>query len=260
MKSKHCKKCGRKQAANNRRTTIEEIRMIFSEFGYQVLNGDYTYANEKIFYKCPNKHENSMTINHFKNGKRCPDCFTIKKSEIFRLDIEIVQEKFKEKGFTLLTNNYINSKQKLKFRCKCGNIHYTTLTNLRHIEGCSQCNISSKGEYEIIKHLKNNGINYIPQYSFDDCRNINPLLFDFAIFKDGELKCLIEYDGIQHFEPVDFAGKGEEWAKAKFIDIQIHDSLKNKYIDKNRIPLLRIPYWEFENIPTILDKFIHVVI
>jgi hypothetical protein len=56
MKSKHCKKCGRKQAANNRRTTIEEIRMIFSEFGYQVLNGDYTYANEKIFYKCPNKH------------------------------------------------------------------------------------------------------------------------------------------------------------------------------------------------------------
>ena len=37
-------------------------------------------------------------------------------------------------------------------------------------------------------------IKYIPQFKFSDCRNINPLPFDFAIFDiTNNLICLIEY-------------------------------------------------------------------
>ena len=36
--------------------------------------------------------------------------------------------------------------------------------------------------------------------------------------------------------------------------IKQRDEIKNKYCDQNEIQLLRIPYWEFNNIDIILNK------
>ena len=49
---------------------------------------------------------------------------------------------------------------------------------------------------ELIIKMKN--INFKCQYQFANCltENQNPCKFDFAIFEDNSLKCLIEYDGI----------------------------------------------------------------
>jgi len=60
---------------------------------------------------------------------------------------------------------------------------------------------------------------------------------------------LIEYDGIQHFKPIKYFG-GEE----KFKFQQKTDFIKNEYCKNNNIKLLRIPYWEFDNIKLILAK------
>ena len=61
----------------------------------------------------------------------------------------------------------------------------------------------------------------------------------------------IEYDGEQHFKPIDFSGKGEEWAFNKFSITQAHDNINN-------IRLLRIPY--FKNIESELETFfIHLI-
>lgn len=57
-----------------------------------------------------------------------------------------------------------------------------------------------------------------------------------------------------HFEPTDFAGKGKEWAEEQFKGQKIRDEIKNKYCKQNNINLLRIPYWEFDNIENILTK------
>ena len=90
-------------------------------------------------------------------------------------------------------------------------------------------------------------IKFLPQYSFDDCKHIYVLHFDFAIFKDDKIIGLIEYDGRQHFEPIEFFGgeKGFEQTKKR-------DEIKNAYCKINNIPLLRLPY----NIPInkIKDK------
>ena len=40
------------------------------------------------------------------------------------------------------------------------------------------------------------------EYRIKEFNILSP--FDCAIFKDNELFCLIEYDGQQHFEAVDF--------------------------------------------------------
>ena len=70
------------------------------------------------------------------------------------------------------------------------------------------------------------------------------LRFDFACYKNGRIVCLIEVDGRQHFEYTPFFHK----SKIAFLRQKEHDIKKNKFCLKNRIPLIRIPYWELDNL------------
>lgn len=79
-------------------------------------------------------------------------------------------------------------------------------------------------------------------------------VFDFYL---PDYNILIEYDGEQHFKPVDFASKGLEWATKIFEYNQIKDKIKNDYCKDNNIRLIRIPYWDFDNIETILASEIY---
>lgn len=115
----------------------------------------------------------------------------------------------------------------------------------------------SSGEKEIEGLFNNGGINFKNQYKDDRCAHINPLPFDFVVFnKDSKIKFLLEYDGEQHFMPIDFSGRGEEWAASQFKNIQIKDKIKNDFSIKYKIPLVRLPYWEINNVETILNHIL----
>lgn len=156
----------------------------------------------------------------------------------------------------LLTNNptiicidkYINNHTKIKHKCLlCGHEWDVLPSNVGYGRtGCPICNIS-KGENIIKDYLDTNNIEYIPQKRFEDCRDTNTLPFDFYL---PTLNKMIEFDGRQHSEADDFFG-GEDGLKYT----QLHDEIKNKYCQKNNIPLLRIPYYE-EDIETQLNNFI----
>ena len=92
----------------------------------------------------------------------------------------------------------------------------------------------SKGEKLISKILNDNNIEYINQYTFDDCRNINVLLFDFYL---PEYNTCIEFDGRQHFEVVEAFG-GED----ALIKVKINDDIKTQYCLNNFIKLIRVKY------------------
>lgn len=110
-------------------------------------------------------------------------------------------------------------------------------------------------EIEIEKYLKKHNVLFEAQYRIKECRNKNPLPFDFAIQdKYNNLTLLIEYQGGQHYFPVDFSGKGKEWAEEQFKELQIRDQIKYNYCITNSIPLLIIPYWESNNIEEILNN------
>ena len=71
----------------------------------------------------------------------------------------------------------------------------------------------------------------------------NPLKPDFIIPK---LKIWIEYDGIFHYKKV---FDGDNYSKLKH-----HDKLKDEYAKKHSWNLIRIPYWELNNIENILNE------
>lgn len=127
-----------------------------------------------------------------------------------------------------------------KCQCDCGKI--TSIYNSNLINGITKscgCIRSSYGEEQIEKILIENNINYCKEYTFSDLHTNNvPLRFDFAIFnKQHQLIQLIEYDGKQHYIPVEKFG-GEK----VFNHMKLNDERKNKYCKEHNIKLVRIPY------------------
>ena len=76
------------------------------------------------------------------------------------------------------------------------------------------------------------------QYTFSDLNGIGGkrLRFDFAIFSNGELKSLIEFNGLQHY----LRPKGS-WGK-EWDNLIENDKRKREYCEKHNIPLKIIKY------------------
>ena len=60
-----------------------------------------------------------------------------------KLTIEYIREKFKERGYTLLTEVYINSDQKLEYICSNGHKHEISWRNFGQGRGCPECGIQN---------------------------------------------------------------------------------------------------------------------
>ena len=128
-----------------------------------------------------------------------------------------------------------------KCKCDCGNIIEITGTSLLH--GTKSCGcLNSKGEYKIAQLLSKNNIPFQTQKTFETCKYDNGYYAYFDFYVDN--KYLIEYDGIQHFE-----AKDEGWnTKENLIKTQLRDQFKNQWCEKNKIPLIRIPYWKLSTL------------
>lgn len=103
---------------------------------------------------------------------------------------------------------------------------------------CGCAHISS-GELQIKSILEENNIPYAQQQGF---KTLPRKHFDFSILNDdNKVIRLIEFDGEQHYEEVSLFRDGLE-------EIQRRDKEKNKWAAAHNIPLVRIPYWERDNI------------
>jgi len=68
-----------------------------------------------------------------------------------KLNIEDIRKEFKDKGKTLITEIYINSKQSLDYICKNGHKHHMRIDHLRSGVDCPYCNGMAKKSIEKIK-------------------------------------------------------------------------------------------------------------
>lgn len=144
-------------------------------------------------------------------------------------------------GVEFLRREHINDKGQWLWKCKCGvcNDEFIALPakiNNGHITSCG-CALQSSGERYVLSILDEMNIQHQEQFIFTDCKYRHNLRFDFAVFNDDKLLYLIEYDGEQHFRPVDFWG-----GETGFEQTKTRDKIKNRYCHLHHIPLLRIPY------------------
>ena len=168
------------------------------------------------------------------NDYLCGECKIQSEPYYTKKEFQDIVEK--SNRYIELCENYIDLQTKISYRCKkCGSVYYAKPRNLLMGScGCKKCR-QSKGEIVISSYLDEHHIEYESEKIFNDCTDIRVLRFDFYI---PSFNTVIEYDGKQHFEPVEYFG-----GKSEFLKLQNRDKIKEKYCKANGIKLIRISYY-----------------
>lgn len=229
---------------------------------YHIWKGSDKRTIGKIWVKCQKVSYHGsydITCNNFYSGNRCGYCHPKGKNpKIHRLDsfgqylkdnnlLHLWSDKNIVDPFT------ISRSSGKKVWMLCGKVDYhndyggyeISCANLINGRRCSKCK-SSKGEKRIKEYLDKNSISYIhDEPYFDDLLSDleNPLRPDFIL---PEHKIWIEYDGEFHFK--------KYYKDQNYETLKTHDRRKNEYAKKHGWKMIRIPYYEFDNIEIILSK------
>ena len=223
----------------------------YEDFTGQIINGlkikklDITSGgagkHKKWICECALCHEDFLVqSNHIKDRKNpyCSKCSTTLREDLTGL-------KFNH----LLVNKMLISKNNNRTLCSCtcdcGATNIIVQANhLKNGETQSCGCLKSSGEEQISLLLTKNNIKFERQKTFPNLKYKNPLYCDFYL---PEFNLIIEFNGEQHYKPVELFG-GQENLEL----IQLRDKIKKDYCLKNNIAFLTIKF--NENIEEILIK------
>jgi hypothetical protein len=240
-----------------RKTTevfIQQARILHND-KYDYSKTVYILNNIPVIVICPHHGEfatipqNHLKIHKNKNWKAtgCPSCgkeLVISRNKAGTLtDQEFLDRAQEIHDYRYeYISTFAGYHYPIIIKCnKHGEFKQTANNHLRGT-GCPRCK-NSKGSTKVAKILTSVNIDYIPEYSFDDCKgDKKELFFDFYL---PSLNILIEYDGEQHYRPVRFNPKMTmAQAQTVFDKAKRYDFIKNQYCLVKNIRLIRVPYFE----------------
>ena len=243
--------CKRKiHILKNKENFIQKV----DELGY-IVKSEYLGIDEPMDFQCK-KCNTIFSLNKaskiYENvdTSHCPNCasniaMSISSNEFYKKFNDNFGDEFE------IISDYSGCDSPIKIlHKKCGNIsEYYRAGKIfsEYICPCKYCNISN-GEKAIMNFLESRLITYEYQKKYNSLFAVNNgvLSYDFYIPNNN---VVIEFQGKQHFEPIEYFG-GKE-----YFDIQQeHDRRKRQYAKDHSIKLLEIAYWDFDNIEEILSR------
>lgn len=246
-----CPECRKEKIIKNKRLPhnkyVEELKIKNPNV---IVLEKYINMNTPILHKCI-LHDVEWTTIPSVILQGC-GCFKCKSEKIIN-NLSKSHEQYVKELKTINQNiipleKYQGACTPILHRClKDNNKWYTIPSRILSGGGCPRCN-ESKGERQVRLWLEEHNISYEKQYKFEDCCDNKPLPFDFYLPTYNKA---IEYDGKQHFEPIEFFG-----GQKAFEYLIKHDAIKNEYCKNNNIPLLRIPY--YKNVEEELNNFLFI--
>lgn len=247
-----CPICGKEKQGLARRNTIEYVKQQLNHVNPNIeIIGEYKGSHNMIKCRCKidGTEWESIVSNLLNLSAKCPACGKISAHERTSLSQdEFVSRAFMKNPDIIVIGEYYSHDVPVLCKCKKHQIEFnanprTLLAKDKNGNVCPRCNQSS-GERIMEKTLSDLGISVELQYIFPDCKYIAPLRYD-AYCKDQNIA--FEYQGEQHYMPIDFKGAGEEWAQNEHKIVQKRDQIKRDYCKANNIRLIEIPYWEKDN-------------
>jgi hypothetical protein len=217
---------------SNEEEFIKKSKEKFGDY-YDYSKVEYRNNKTKVKIICPKHGEfEQKPDNHFQVKIPCKKC----DSEQRLVDIDILIKNLNE-----IHNNYYDyskldytgrSKKSIIICPKHGEFEQRIHTHILG-SGCKKCS-QSNGE-KLISHILNEmNIEFKIEHQFSDCKYKYKLKFDFYI---PSKNLCIEYNGLQHYKPIEFFG-GELY----FNEIVKRDKIKEKYCQDNNILLIKIKY------------------
>lgn len=186
----------------------------------------------------------------------CPLCKQKEITDSQRSTDEYFQNKVRENNPTIIPIEKYKGNNKEKVKCTCTihpNIFWyqSPVTLYKGNVGCPKCQVH-RNEDKMITTLESFGFTIERQKKFDDCKDIFRLPFDGY---NPQNNILFEYDGEQHYMIIPQSRtETKEDQENRLKRTQYHDQIKNEYCKNNNIPLIRVPYWERNNMEEFLKN------
>lgn len=231
-----CRRCDYLQRKSN---VIHKLKKIHP--GYRMIS-KFTDVDEKATFICDQGHKFKAQVYSVINNTGCPICSKRRVGIACRLTSNEFKNKLhKVHPFWKILSEYETMKSPMLLQCHKGHIFKKAPENALRFN-CPDCNIKSKGEENIKQYLKTHNIPYTSPFVPNTCKDKNPLHFDFKINN-----ILIEFQGLQHYKPIDHFG-GIKQFKTQLR----HDEIKRTWAKANNYTEIEIKY--NDNINNILDS------
>ena len=251
LRGKGCPKCGGTCVL----TKEEFIKKACETHGnkYDYSKVDYKDSKTKVCIVCPEDGHGEFlqTPDNHTQGNGCPKCGQIARSNSKRLSKEeFIKKSRKVHGdkYDYSKTEYVNNHTKVCIICPEHDEFWQEASSHFRGAGCPKCNLSHL-ERSVMNYLDDVGIAYDYQKRFDW---LSRQSLDFYL---PDYKVGIECQGEQHFFPVDFTGKGVEWACKEFDENILRDKQKKALCEKHGVKLLYLG--NTPNYNTFLGEAVH---
>jgi len=243
VKGHGCPECGKVKAAQVQKWDIGQegfLQRLPKDLASIVkIKSTYKGCREPVLVECLccGRDWHTRPVNLYR-GHGCEVCARKAKGDGCRLSHKVYTDRIAQihKESILILSVYVSGKDKVGVLCMNCNFQWSPEARRLYHRGCPNC-ISSKGELEIDRLLAEARVDYTREHTFPDLTGPKGglLRFDFAVWDQGRLKCLIEFDGEQHHRPVKVMG-GQ-----KRFDVQVEiDAIKDEYCNSHGIRLVRL--------------------
>jgi len=118
-----------------KKLAIEEVSKKFEKHGYKLLSTEYVNNKQKLDVLCNKGHKFQIRFDMFSNGRGCSVCNITPKYN-FTYVKECIEA---ERGYKLLSTEYVNNKQKLDVLCNKGHLTKIRYDVWLHGHRCSVC-------------------------------------------------------------------------------------------------------------------------
>lgn len=263
-----CFDCGLIERGLKKRSStsyfIERAREVHGDT-YDYSKSKYIKAKKLIKIICKKHKEFDQLADVHLSGGGCGKCgyetISQKKRNSIEKVIRILEEKRGKDRFdyTSIHHTYKSNRSILNIRCITHNKTFYQSANDHAVSGgCEDCKYKSIGEELIMSILSEKNIEYIHNWGKHDCKlGKGKAKFDFYLPHEN---LIIEYDGEQHFKPVQYGTMSKMDAIKEFKIRKKYDKIKDYWAKKNKINFLRIKYDEnpkpiiFKRIKEIYEK------
>lgn len=248
------------QFKNTKKYTYIEVLELFEEKGYILLEKEYKNYTTKMKYICK-KHEDygvqTITLRDLLRNRGCYMCGRERTINSHKHPDSYWIKLCEERNFIFVGTYVKNNSTYIRYICKNHieqGVQEKFAGNFLKCFNCPFCK-ASHNEVVISTILDKWGIKFIHQKRFDGCKDKYTLPFDFYLY---DFNILIEYDGEFHYQCITLNGKiDRDLAMKNLIETQKRDKIKSDFCKDNDILLIRIPFWEQEDIESILfDHFV----
>lgn len=245
-----CPQCGGVAHWNYDRFIMKANDLHGDKYDYSMVPHDITGAHSLLTVICKTcDYRWQVSIDGHINAKSgCPNCVNLARwtyNELMSTVGEIHGNKY---NYTEILPEHITSNT-AKFPVTCNKCQYKWFTNISHHitrrQGCPTCNVS-RGESACAQYFNNKQIPYDAQWVI---RSLPNRRYDFMFVYEG-IKYILEFDGRQHFEYVEFIHRSTE----EFLAKQSIDVLKTQSAINEGYHVIRIDHTQLDNIPFHIDR------